>query len=80
MARFVRIASVGFAIFSVFFWSGVWMFVELVELLNERLTEATIWDRVAQAAPALIYGVITVLFCQWFARGVIKRAPQRDFD
>jgi hypothetical protein len=80
MARFVRFASLGFALFSVLFWLVVWTFVELIELLNERLTEATLVDRIAQAAPAMIYGLITVLFCQWFARGVLKRAPQREFD
>ena len=73
IAHFVRIASLAFAVFSVLYWTAVWVFVELVELLNERLTQASFWDRIGQALPALFYGVIVVLFCQWFAKGIVRR-------
>lgn len=73
MGRFIRIASLVFALLSAFYWIAVWTFVELIYVVDERLVEAGSMIWLSQALPPIIYGVVCVCFCHWFAKQIVRR-------
>ena len=76
MGRFVRLASLGFAVFSVIFW----LTVDGIGQVRRQITEGnepSNWDIwLTSSVPAIIYAVICVLVFHWFARKIIKRIGQ----
>lgn len=78
MRRFIRFSSIGFALFSVMFWIVATGTIQVAKMLQPA--GGPTMSHIAQAAPAVLYGVIFVWFCHWFARGVVKRMPTGTFD
>lgn len=80
MGRFVRFASLGFATGSAVYWLGIAGFVQIIFAIDEQVGVPAGGQWASQAVPTIIYGVACVLFCHWFARGVVKRIPPGPFD
>ena len=76
MGRFVRLVSLGFAVFSVIFW----LTVDGIGQVRRQITdgnEPSNWDIwLTSSVPAIIYAVICVLVFHWFARKIIKKIGQ----
>ncbi len=77
IGRFVRFASVGFALISAFYWISIASFVQIIFFVGEQteLSSGAKWA--AQAVPTILYGLACVLFCQWFARGIVRRVNNK---
>ena len=77
MGRFVRLVSLGFAVFSVIFW----LTVDGISQVRRQITEGSEpsnWDVwVTSSVPAIIYAVVCVLVFHWFARKIIKKIGQQ---
>ena len=73
MGRFVRISTLGFTLFSVFYWGGVAAFVQILQLVDEQRDISDVAHWASTAIPAIIYGLLCALFLQWFARGIVRR-------
>ncbi len=73
MGRFVRLFSLGFAVFSVIFW----LTVDGIGQVRRQITEGSEpsdWDIwLTSSVPAIICAVICVLVFHWFARKIIKK-------
>ena len=73
MGRFVRLVSLGFAVFSVIFW----LTVDGIGQVRRQITganEPSKWDIwLTSSVPAIIYAVICVLVFNWFAGKIIKK-------
>ena len=73
MGRFVRLVSLGFAVFSVIYW----LTVDGIGQVRSQITEGnepSNWDIwLTSSLPAIIYAVICVLVFHWFARKIIKK-------
>ncbi|MXO96002.1 hypothetical protein GRI34_06140 [Erythrobacter aquimaris] len=73
MARFIRIATIGFSLFSVLFWTAASMVFEIVKFSASGEEKAAPGYLAGGAIPTILYGLICAIFLQWFARGIIKR-------
>ena len=77
MGRFVRVVSLGFAVFSVIFWLAVDSIGQMLRHITEG-EEISNWDIwFTSSVPAIIYAVICVLVFHWFARKIIKKIGQQ---
>jgi uncharacterized membrane protein (Fun14 family) len=80
MGRFVRLVSIGFAIFSVLFWLAVQGIVHIQQQLRS-VTEPSSWDIwLTGSLPAIIYAVICVFVFHWFARKILKKVLETSND
>lgn len=80
MGRFVRLVSIGFAIFSVLFWLAVQGIVQIQQQLRD-VTEPSNWDIwLTGSLPAITYAVICVFVFHWFARKIIKKVEDTKND
>lgn len=73
IGKFVRVASVGFAVFSALYWPSVTSFVQIIFAIDEQTEVSSGAKWAAQAVPTIFYGLACVLFCQWFAKGIVRR-------
>ncbi|MEO1921015.1 MAG: hypothetical protein COW16_07310 [Sphingomonadales bacterium CG12_big_fil_rev_8_21_14_0_65_65_10] len=73
MERFVRVASIGFAVFSVLFWFTVQELAQIQAQIagSEESSKWDIW--LTGSLPAIAYGVICVFVFHWFAKKIIKK-------
>jgi H+/Cl- antiporter ClcA len=81
--RFVRLAAIGFALFSVFFWDLVLNIAELAHDFPEAIgfsRKSYLTDWLIYALPAILYGVLTVLYFHWFAKRVARYVALRKPD
>ncbi|HTN14490.1 MAG TPA: hypothetical protein VL094_06760 [Sphingomonadaceae bacterium] len=69
MNRLIRWASLGFATFSAFFWAAVGIVDQTV---GQSLGGAA-QSWLTTTLPAIVFGVICVLFCHWFARRILRQ-------
>lgn len=80
MGRFVRLVSIGFAIFSVLFWLVVQGIVQIQQQLR-GVTEPSNWDIwLTSSLPAIIYAAICVFVFHWFARKILKKVQEANND
>jgi small-conductance mechanosensitive channel len=80
MGRFVRLVSIGFAIFSVLFWLTVQGIIGIQQQItgNVEPSKWGIW--LSGSLPAIIYAVICVFVFHWFARKIIKKVGEASND
>lgn len=77
MGRFVRLVSLGFAVFSMIFWSAV----DVIGQVRRQITDCSepskweVW--LTSSVPAIVYAVICVLVFHWFARKILKKIGQQ---
>jgi hypothetical protein len=81
--RLVRVAAIGFALFSVLFWDFAFSLIDVSRDYPEALglrrgAYLTTW--LVYALPAILYGVLSVLYFHWFARRVLRAAVPRKQD
>jgi hypothetical protein len=81
--RFVRFAAIGFTLFSILFWDFAFSLIDLSRDYPEALglqrgTYLTTW--LVYALPAILYGVLSVLYFHWFAKRVLRAAVSRKPD
>ncbi len=77
IGRFVRFASVGFALLFALYWIGIASFVQITFFVGEQteLSSGAKWA--VQAVPTILYALTCVLFCQWFGRGIVRRVNKK---
>jgi hypothetical protein len=81
--RFVRIAAIAFALFSVLFWD---LALSVANIARDEPTALglrsgsylTTW--LVFAVPAILYGVLSVLYFHWFAKRVARLVAPRKPD
>ncbi|RHW19131.1 hypothetical protein D1610_03170 [Sphingomonas gilva] len=74
----IRRASILFALGSAIYWYGVAAFVGIISPLG-GLDVAPYWMvALASVGPAALYAIITLLFCHWLARRVLRQAQKRS--
>ncbi len=73
IGRFIRIASIGFAISSALFWLAVVGVIQIMNAVEEQADVSSTMKWAAQAIPTILYGLACVWFCHWFAKGVVRR-------
>jgi hypothetical protein len=75
IGRFVRLCSLAFSLFSVFYWIFASMIFEIISFVRAGEEPSTGSYLAGSAIPTILYGLICAVFLQWFARGIIKRLP-----
>jgi ABC-type antimicrobial peptide transport system permease subunit len=83
MRRFVRFAAIGFTLFSVLFWDLAFSIADIVRDDPRALglrsgSSVTTW--LVFALPAILYGVLSVLYFHWFAKRLVRKATPRKPD
>jgi hypothetical protein len=78
--RLVRIAAIGFTLFSVLYWDSASGLISLAHDYPDALglprgSYLAVW--LVYALPTILYGVIAVLFFHWFAKRVARMAIPR---
>lgn len=80
MGRFVRLVSIGFALFSVLFWLAVQGVVQIQQQLR-GVKEPSHWDIwLTGSLPAIVYAGICVFVFHWFARKILKKVQETNDD
>ena len=76
MKRFVRLSGLGLAVASALYWQLVIMIRDVVPAVQQAAYNSE--PGLLQAwfmtgLPLIIYGLLCVLFCHWFARKIAYR-------
>ncbi|QGP78383.1 hypothetical protein [Sphingobium sp. CAP-1] len=74
----IRRVAILFALGSAIYWEGM---VALIGLINPLagLDVAPYWLVVLMnVGPACIYAIVTLIFCHWLARRVLRQAQERS--
>jgi hypothetical protein len=74
----VRRLSILFAVASAIYWEGIAWFLSILNPIA-GIDAAPYWMvMLANAVPASLYAVITLVFCHWLARRVVKQVLERS--
>ena len=76
MKRFVRFSGLGFAVASVLFWHSVIVLRDVVPAVQQTAYDSEpglLQDWLMTGLPSIIYGLLCVLFCHWFARRIASK-------
>ena len=71
MKQFVRFSALGLAVTSALYWQLVLMLrdvVPVVQLAAYNAKPGLLQSWLMTGLPSIIYGLLCVLFCHWFAR------------
>ena len=83
MVKLVRLASIAFAVFSTFFWAAVGALANIATDVQRDVyrTEPSLFQSwIFGSLPMIIYGLLCVLFCHWFARKIVGRVHDMQRD
>ncbi|MCB5426063.1 hypothetical protein H0274_12405 [Altererythrobacter sp. CC-YST694] len=69
MNRLIRWASLGFATFSTVFWA----IVDIIDQIVGQGLGGAAQSWLTTTLPAILFGMICVLFCHWFARRILRQ-------
>ena len=74
----IRRPAILFAIISAIYWQGVAGFIGIINPLAGKDVPPFWMVAFANIVPAALYAVVTLVFCHWLARRVLRQAQQRS--
>ena len=76
MKRFIRFSALGLAVASALYWQLVLMLHDVVPAVQQAAYNSEpglLQSWLMTGLPSIIYGLLCVLFCHWFARKIANR-------